>query len=569
MGEPLAVNYLRHSRAKGAVEANKRLRRLSESLELGRTGLTATVHDGELKKWCERHATEICQSCEQFTLRGSVESAIEYARKRVAECGLEFPIDGPENATKEQWGRALARVFDPRWWRRQVRKIQARKIETVARDIRLVSASAGIYASDVTVKRRRAQRQRNLETLGMLEAASEDGVTVPMLDVIKASTANPENRRHELMVRMRGFEECATAAGDAGLFVTITTPSRFHAMSLNRRTGRAFANPKYTGATPREAQAYLCQLWARIRAQLWREGIRPYGFRIAEPHHDGTPHWHMMLHVDPEKMAALREIITEYALEDEPDEPGAREQRVKLIEMDPAKGTAAGYIAKYVAKNIDGEGIDADLYGRDANDSAKRIDAWASTWGIRQFQQIGGASVTVWRELRRLQAEQIIADEPDSEKAIEVYKAWAAADSSDWAAYTMTQGGVTVKRNDQLIRAEYRDGDLGRYYEPVRRLAGVIADGFGALCTRTVTWVIQLAGTAEKMASRMDESVVERCRGSSVEELQAIDALEFWQEVEDCLSDPGTGAPWTCDSNCTGEDSPSIYGFETNPPGAG
>ena len=99
------------------------------------------------------------------------------------------------------------------------------------------------------------------------------------------------------------------------------------------------------------------KVWSCIRAKLQREKIKIYGFRVAEPHHDATPHWHMLLFVAPEQRKRLREIIHHYALQDSPDEEGANKHRFKYESIDPSKGSAAGYIAKYISKNIDGYGI--------------------------------------------------------------------------------------------------------------------------------------------------------------------------------------------------------------------
>ncbi|MBY6221538.1 replication endonuclease [Marinobacter nauticus] len=64
--------------------------------------------------------------------------------------------------------------------------------------------------------------------------------------------------------------------------------------------------------------------------------------------------------------------------------------------------SATGYVAKYISESIDGYEVGEDSYGNDAVESAARIRAWASIWGIRQFQFMGSPNVTVYRELRRL-----------------------------------------------------------------------------------------------------------------------------------------------------------------------
>lgn len=95
-----------------------------------------------------------------------------------------------------------------------------------------------------------------------MELEVEDtGERVSLIDKVAGSVANPANRRRELMARMRGFEDLANEAGLAGAFFTLTAPSKYHSMQYDGRR-----NNKYSGASPRETQKYLCKVWARTRA---------------------------------------------------------------------------------------------------------------------------------------------------------------------------------------------------------------------------------------------------------------------------------------------------------------
>lgn len=539
-----------HWRAAGESQraANLELLEITEALRGVRLSLDAT--DSEI---CGR-AAELANYCGQLAQVFHQPEALRAAMERKARAhGIEPPPEKTENTP------AMARMTDPIWWRRGLRKMHAKAVEGAAIRLGYVNKTRDPYVSNESLKRRTQQNERNAATLEATIARNELGQEFTLAELAAKGTANKAIRRAELMTRISGFERIAQDMGHAGLFFTMTCPSRMHKWRTVDH-GRVIENPRYDGTKPREAQSYLAKVWARIRAKLKRAGLGLYGFRIAEPNHDGTPHWHLLVFHEAARYEELRGIVRHYALQDSPNEPGADVHRVDFKPIDWSRGTAAGYIAKYVAKNIDGYKLDKDLFGNDALETSARVEAWAATWGIRQFQQVGGPPVGPWRELRRVAEvpEQAPEHLKAAHRAVNKTAVFEGRENASvaWNHYVEAQGGVFCGRDYKIRIATMEREGVGRYGEPLQPApCGVETVAREFYTPKHMEWMTP-PGRAERWvtwfleSSRHEWQIVTR-KGGGV--LESIRPKAAWTCVNNCTEGAGNGSTEGRDSSGAGQ----------------
>lgn len=425
----------------------------------------------------------------------------------------------------------LIRWLDPKWWVRRLRKIWDQYNEHCAILLGKVRKGVSAYVSSQGLQAFIERQRMAAAWLKDMEAYNaQDDIIISLEDAVKASIANPENRRHELVVRARGFSDVADEMGYVGLFFTWTAPSRFHPWKTVKasQAGKADStteNPKHDGSSPRDAQHYISELWKRCRSALDRnlsqrgeflmeDPIDYFGFRVVEPHHDGTPHWHLLIWVKPEHQHRLIGILQRYALSHDKDDlvrkrhPDSKQPysdikpRFDWKVMDKEKGGAVGYIVKYIAKNIDGYrvGDEGDLEAETAaTEGARRVRAWASLWGLRQFQPLKGPPVGIWRELRRLpgrlQEAKGIPVAPLASPVMEECRRYA--DAVDWKNFTQAMGGPCCRRDERplSIHRTALAEHYNQYGELQTKLVGVRATDGLIQQTRTGEWVLRKCGT--------------------------------------------------------------------------
>lgn len=507
------------------------------------------------------------------------------AYEDVANLVKQFGIKPPRKYKKQNELSALqdiSRMISEKWWLNRLKQIRKIMREHLAIAMGQVSARASTYASWDCIKEHQEQQKKNwdfIQNAMLFDAETEE--ETELKDMVLKSVSNPAIRRHELAARARGCTDIGIELGLRALFVTLTTPSSYH----NSYKKGGFI-PHWNGKNPKQAQDYLNNVWQRIRAKLGREGIRWFGLRTVEPHHDGTPHWHLFLWVHPDHVSEVKEIFIDYATQEDKHElmkSGSfnADPRCKIVEEDPEQGTAMGYIIKYIAKNIDGYAI-GDEQSDESESTIKslvnNVTAWKSRWNIRQFQFFGGAPVTTYRELRRFASQnkkafmeyvfmqdrvalidmygllhynfmgpikpagfmknyelmEAIGNSYESRidsKHSAVSGAMKAADHGNWMGYIMGQGGPFVKREDLLIRNEYKTLPYASPHgEDVKKIEGFTALG-ESWKTRLKEWAIVSKGSLEKLKESNQTAAKGSC--SSALALSGS-AASPWSSVNNC-----------------------------------
>jgi len=446
----------------------------------------------------------------------------ESIAKRCHENAIVPPFWGVDFANEEiqqaSYEIALLKMQCEKWWKRKLKRYRLHVLEWLEIATGNVSkASKSPYASKNCRAEYKARQQSCADWIQLMELTglcfNEDTNsffenTIKLEDAVKSGMANPENRRNELMLRMRSMEEYADELGHIGMFYTLTAPSAYHANSDH-----------WNGSSPKDTNNYFTKMWSKVRAKLNRLGLEYYGIRVSEPHADGTPHWHMALFMKPEHQQAVTAIMRKHAITEDVNELHARyanreslfksykkarqvwgllksqgkkvkepykfyrtfSPRFTAVKIDRAHGSATSYIAKYISKNIDGfavgDHVDEET-GEPISQSINPVAAWASNWNVRQFQFQGSPSVTVYRELRKINT-------PLHDK--EMTELRYAADRGDFKAFIKAMGGMNKGKDATLKTLYEKIPESTEYNEMAVKVKGVTSANVSGI-SRTVQW---------------------------------------------------------------------------------
>ena len=165
---------------------------------------------------------------------------------------------------------------------------------------------------------------------------------IPLKDLIISANHNPNRYYALIQNRINTLTNEAKGNGLEAIFMTLTLPSEFHKMKMDKQTKTLIENPKYNYVTPKEAVKHLTKMFARLRHDRSLKELskneRIY-FRVNEPHKNGTPHTHILLFVPKSN---VNRVVTAFK----------RLFDTKTNDIQTDIKNAISYIMKYINKTL-------------------------------------------------------------------------------------------------------------------------------------------------------------------------------------------------------------------------
>lgn len=337
--------------------------------------------------------------------------------------------------------------------------------EQTAHILHVVKKGSGQeYVSDITRNSRRWQLNAqdkwiNATTVSTTKTDQLTGEEKPFSMSLAECMRTPEQRFSELYTLQHGQESYFISQGYIPVFVTLTTPAEYHPAPSHGKSS-------WTGLSVRDSHDWFNERWQHMRADLAKHRIRLEGFRVTEPHKDGSEHWHIMVYVKKNQMETIKGAFSGYF--------GHSDHAVKFIADFAAQGkgkkgkaSAAAYMLKYIIKSIN-RGAAAGTSA--ANDQkflqeTDATDAWRSTWGIRSFQFFGTlfGKQTLWRELRRLE------EQPNETAALALWRAARGGRAHHFIAYLIHLDPELATIHERTPDFTEPDPDTGEVHKIMKK----------------------------------------------------------------------------------------------------
>lgn len=412
------------------------LKQIADLVEWHTQSITSSP--GEIAEYLEYSDADIRSLSTRLANESSLSAPMKIAR---AASLLGAPIPG--NSESSQYARTCCAKF----WRRALSSRIARAREQLFLRMALVGDKCEPYVSHMSADvRERQLKQQEIWMKNTVVVPSrskpnsgQSNIAGEPLCLAEIAKSN-DDKFAKLYTFVKAIDELGREAKLSSAMLTVTLEPEWH------------PNPVYgvgcwNGSSPREAHKSAGDRWQAVMRDLHGYGIRMSGFRVAEPHQDGCPHYHIWMHYRPEHESTILSVVMKYfpaklkirdpyrdaechkstdkmydsrhdLINDIWRAPRNSKEgaQVELSKIDRSISSGAAYAMKYVMKSINvsnelkqqiGEGLDKSRKPRQEDaaheNTAKRVDAYRSVWGIHQGQLFGVAKcLTIWDEFRRM-----------------------------------------------------------------------------------------------------------------------------------------------------------------------